>query len=37
MDIKKRLESDLRVAVGRLRQMGGAVAVDELPGAIGDN
>src|SRR3989338_1062828 len=37
MDIKKRLESDLRVAVSRLRQMGGAVAVEELRGAIGDN
>src|SRR3990172_9919597 len=35
--IRKRLEQDLRVAVGRLRQMGGAVAVEELPGAIGDN
>lgn len=35
--IRKRLEQDLRVAVGRLRQMGGAVAVEEAPGAIGDN
>ena len=35
--IRKRLEQDLQVAVSRLRQMGGAVAVEELPGAIGDN
>jgi len=37
MDIRTRLENDLRTAVGRLRQIGGAVAVEELPGAIGDN
>lgn len=35
--IRRRLEQDLKVAVGRLRQMGGAVAVEDLPGAIGDN
>lgn len=35
--IRKRLEQDLKVAVGRLRQMGGAVVVEEVPGAIGDN
>ena len=35
--IRKRLEQDLRVALGRLRQMGGAVAIEEMPGAIGDN
>src|SRR3970040_1451158 len=35
--IRKRLEQDLQEAVGRLRQMGGAVAVEELPGAVGDN
>ena len=35
--IRKRLEQDLKTAVGRLRQMGGAVAVEDLPGAIGDN
>ncbi|MBI2162040.1 MAG: TraR/DksA family transcriptional regulator [Candidatus Rokubacteria bacterium] len=35
--IRKRLEEDLRVAIGRLRQLGGAVAVEEMPGAIGDN
>ena len=35
--IRERLEEDLRTAVTRLRQMGGAVAVEELPGAIGAN
>ena len=35
--IRKRLEQDLKTAVGRLRQMGGAVAIEEMPGAIGDN
>ena len=35
--IRERLEEDLRTAVGRLRQMGGAVTVEEVPGAIGDN
>jgi|SRR5919108_2515870 DnaK suppressor protein len=36
-NIRKRLEADLSVAMSRLRQMGGAVAVEELPGAIGNN
>lgn len=35
--IKKRLEQDLRVAMGRLRSLGGAVALEDIPGAIGDN
>jgi RNA polymerase-binding transcription factor DksA len=35
--IRERLEEDLRTAVSRLRHMGGAVAVEELPGPIGDN
>ena len=35
--VRERLEWDLRVAVGRLRQMGGGVMLEELPGAIGDN
>src|SRR6266581_3422029 len=35
--IRERVEEDLRTAVGRLRQMGGAVTVEEMPGAIGDN
>jgi len=33
----KRLEQELNMAVSRLRQLGGAVVVEELPGAIGDN
>src|SRR5688572_24934878 len=33
--IRKRLEQDLRVAVGRLRQVGGASALDDLLGANG--
>ncbi len=35
--IRKRLEHDLKSAVSRLQRMGGAVAVDELEGVIGDN
>jgi DnaK suppressor protein len=35
--IRKRLEQDLRAAVGRLRNLDGAVALEEVPGAIGDN
>lgn len=35
--IRERLEEDLRTAVGRLRQLSGAVAVEDVPGAIGDN
>jgi RNA polymerase-binding transcription factor len=35
--VRRRLEKDLRIAVARLRQLGGVVAIDELPGAIGDN
>jgi len=33
-EIKERLEQDLMSAVGRLRQMDGAVALEELPGPI---
>src|SRR5438876_11800643 len=36
-NVRKRLEQDLQAAVSRLRQMSGAVAVEEYPGAIGDN
>src|SRR6184192_1407666 len=35
--IRSRHLEDLRTAVGRLRMIGGAVAVEELAGAIGDN
>jgi DnaK suppressor protein len=33
--IRKRLEQDLRVAVGRLRQVGGAAALEDLLGTSG--
>jgi RNA polymerase-binding transcription factor len=36
-EIKQRLESELNHAMHRLRQQGGAIAVEELPGAVGDN
>ena len=34
--IRKRLEQDLRVAVGRLRQVGGAAALEDLLGPSGE-
>jgi DnaK suppressor protein len=36
-EIRMKLEKELREAIGRLRQMGGGLAADDLPGAIGDN
>ena len=36
-DIKQRLESELNRTMARIRQLGGAVALEEFPGAIGDN
>jgi DnaK suppressor protein len=36
-DIRKRLDHNLKTAISRLRQLGGALAVEERPGAIGDN
>ena len=36
-DIRERLDHHLTAALSRLRQLGGSVAVEELPGAIGDN
>ena len=35
--IRERLEDELRGAVSRLRRMDGAVALEEMPGVIGDN
>ena len=35
--IRQRLEHDLHTAIGRLRHLGGAVTVEDLPGAIGIN
>ena len=37
MDIRKRLEQDLRAAVGRLRQMGGTAALEDLLGPSGEH
>jgi len=36
-DFRKRLEHDLTAALLRFRQLGGAVAVEELPGALAGN
>ena len=35
--IRKRLEQDLRAAVGRLRQLGGATALEDLLGPRGEH
>ncbi len=35
--IRRQLEKDLRTAGARLRQFGRVVAIDQLPGAIGDD
>jgi RNA polymerase-binding transcription factor DksA len=35
--IRERLEQDLKAAAARLRRMDGSVALEELPGVIGDN
>jgi len=35
--IRKRLEQDLRAAVGRLRQVGGASALEDLLGTTGEH
>jgi RNA polymerase-binding transcription factor DksA len=37
MEIKERIEQELRQTVARLRHLGGAVLIEEFPGAIGDN
>jgi len=36
-DVRRRLDQDLNTAASRLRQLGWAVAVDGLSGAIGEN
>ena len=36
-EIRMKLEKELREAIGRLRQVGGGLAADDLPGAIGGN
>jgi len=35
--IRRRLEQDLKVAVGRLRQLGGAAALEDLLGPCGEH
>ena len=37
MDIKKRLEQELKTAAGRLRHMAGAAALEELLGPTGEH
>lgn len=36
-DVRTRLDQDLKAAVSRLRLLGGAAAVEELPGVIGSS
>ncbi len=36
-EIRLKLEAELREAIGRLRQLGGGVAAEDLLGAVGDN
>ena len=36
-EIKKRLESELNRTMGRIRQMGGGIILEDFPGAVGDN
>jgi len=36
-EIRTKLEAELRQAIGRLRLIGGGLAAEEVPGAIGDN
>src|SRR5262244_1747528 len=36
-EIKERLESELSHTLSRIRQMRGAVVMEEFPGAVGDN
>ena len=36
-EIRQRLETELNHTMGRLRQMGGSVMLEEFPGAVGDN
>ena len=36
-EIRKRLEGELSHTLNRIRRMGGAVVLEELQGAVGDN
>jgi hypothetical protein len=35
--VRERIEEELRSVMDRLRQLGGAIVVEEFPGALGDN
>ncbi len=36
-EVPGRIEQELRRVMDRLRQLGGAVAIEDLPGPVGDN
>lgn len=36
-EVRDRIEKELGSVMGRLRQLGGAVVIEEFPGALGDN
>ena len=36
-DVRQRIEKELGSVMDRLRQLGGAIVVEEFPGAVGDN
>ena len=36
-EIRQRLETELNHTMGRIRQLGGSVMLEEFPGAVGDN
>lgn len=36
-DVRDRIEKELGSVMDRLRQLGGAVVIEEFPGALGDN
>jgi len=36
-EVRDRLERELRSTIERLKQLGGAILIEDVPGAIGDN
>ena len=36
-EVREQIEKELGSVMGRLRQLGGVVVIEEFPGAIGDN
>lgn len=36
-EVRDRIQKELESVMDRLRQLGGAVVIEELPGAVGDN